>query len=128
MDAGTVEVLKKHLSRQAEERLLAGPGWRSSDDYVFTTGWGGPIHPDTVSSLIADLIEAHNATAQGHGAEEVLPRAGLHDLRHVHAMTLQGRGVASDATFGRSREHALPAAQRGALPRPSACRSAVRPG
>ena len=56
IDAGTVEVLNEYRSRQAEERLLAGPEWRASDDYVFTTGWGGPIHPDTVSSLIADLI------------------------------------------------------------------------
>jgi hypothetical protein len=30
-------------------------------------------------------------------------------------MNMQGRGVASDTTFGKSREHALPAAQRTAL-------------
>jgi integrase len=55
-----------------------------------------------------------------------VPGIRLHDLRHTHATLLQGRGVASDATFGTSREHALPAAQRAALWRPSAGRSAVR--
>ena len=93
VDAGTVEVLKEHRSRQAEERLLAGPGWRAGDDYVFTTGWGGPIHPDTVSSLIAGVIETHNATVQERGAGEALPRVRLHDLRHLHATTLLLAGV-----------------------------------
>jgi integrase len=86
-------VLKEHRSLQAEERLLAGPGWRASDDYVFATGWGGPVHPDTVSSLVADLIEAHNATARESGVGEILPRARLHDLRHLHATTLLLAGV-----------------------------------
>ena len=51
IDAGTAQVLQDHRARQAEERLKAGRDWRSSDDYVLTTGWGGPIHPNTVSSL-----------------------------------------------------------------------------
>jgi integrase len=93
IDAGTVEVLTEHRSLQAEERLLAGPGWRASDDYVFTTGWGGPVHPDTVSSLAADLIKAHNATVRESGVGEMLPRARLHDLRHLHATTLLLAGV-----------------------------------
>jgi integrase len=42
----------------------------------------------------------------------------MHDLRHTAALRMKGRGVASDATFGTSREHALPAAQRAALRRP----------
>jgi integrase len=55
-----------------------------------------------------------------------VPAIRLHDLRHSHATLLQGRGVASDATFRARREHALPAAQHAALRRPSACQSAVR--
>ena len=50
----------------------------------------------------------------------------MHWIRHTTLTWLEGRGVASDASFGTSREHALPAAQRAALRRPSACRSAVR--
>jgi integrase len=88
IDAGTAQVLREHRARQAEERLVAGPRWTDSDQYVFTTGWGGPIHPDTVSSLMADLIKAHNTTVRAVGAGEVLPHARLHDLRHFHATTL----------------------------------------
>jgi integrase len=60
-----------------------------------------------------------------HGAGRIVRRvarqAGIgkavtaHTLRHAFATLNQGRGVASDATFGTSREHALPAAQRTAL-------------
>jgi hypothetical protein len=39
----------------------------------------------------------------------------LHDLRHTAAYRMEGRGVASDASFRSPREHALPAAQRAAL-------------
>jgi integrase/recombinase XerD len=48
-------------------------------------------------------------------------RAHPHMLRQPFVTTMQGRGVASDATFCSSREHALPAAQRAALrcPRPA---------
>ena len=86
-------MLKEHRARQAEERLTAGPAWIGGDDYVFTTGWGGPVHPDTVSSLIGDLIRAHNVTVGEYGAGELLPHARLHDLRHIHATTLLLAGV-----------------------------------
>ncbi len=92
IDAGTVRVLKEHRARQAEELLTAGPEWIGDDDYVFTTAWGGPVHPDTVSSLIGDLVRAHNVTVGEAGGGEVLPNARLHDLRHVHATTFcEGR-------------------------------------
>ena len=48
IDAGTVQVMMEHRARQVEERLTAGPEWIGGDEYVFTTGWGGPVHPDTV--------------------------------------------------------------------------------
>jgi integrase len=91
IDQGTVQVLSEHRSRQAAERLTVGTEWRGTDDYVFTTGWGEPIHPDTVSSLMVDLIGSHNE-AQGQ-AGELLPHARLHDLRHIHATTLLLAGV-----------------------------------
>jgi integrase len=93
IDAGTVQVLKEHRARQAEERLTAGLEWAGSDQNVFTTGWGSPIYPDTVSSFTADLIEAHNAAVRQGGAGELLPRARLHDLWHLHATTLLLAGV-----------------------------------
>ena len=59
-----------------------GPEWRGTDDYVFSTAWGEPIHPDTVSSLMTTLINTRNDQQ-----DEPLPHARLHDLRHVHATT-----------------------------------------
>ncbi len=44
-------------------------------------------------------------------------RAHPHMLRHTFITTMQVSRIASGASFGRSREHALPAAQRAALRR-----------
>jgi integrase len=61
IDPGTVQVLKDHRKRQVSERLTVGPQWRGgSDDYVFTSAWGEPIYPDTVSSLMPVLINRYN--------------------------------------------------------------------
>lgn len=93
IDPGTVQVLKDHRARQNTERLVAGPEWRGeSDDYVFTSAWAAPIHPDTVSSLMPVLISRYS---ERHPDEKVgkLPAARLHDLRHVHATTLLRAGL-----------------------------------
>jgi integrase len=92
LDAGTVQVLREHRDRQAADREVVGPEWREGG-YVFTTGWGDPVHPDTVSSLVADLIRAHNLAAAGDDPDSLLPHARLHDLRHLHATTLLLAGV-----------------------------------
>jgi integrase len=67
-----------------------GEFWRGTDDgYVFITGWGEPLYPDTVTSLVRKIIEARNE----HTPEPPLPHARLHDLRHLHATTLLLAGV-----------------------------------
>ena len=88
IDLDTVQILRDHRKRQAEERLRVGSEWRGTDDYVFSTAWGEPIHPDTVSSLMTTLINTHNDQQS-----DPLPHARLHDLRHVHATTLLLAGV-----------------------------------
>jgi integrase len=88
IDADTVQVLRDHRKHQTAEQLRVGPEWRGTDDYVFSAAWGEPIHPDTVSSLMSTLINAHNDQQS-----EPLPHARLHDLRHVHATTLLLAGV-----------------------------------
>ena len=88
IDAETMQVLREHRKRQAGERLRVGPEWRGADDYVLSTAWGEPVHPDTVSSLMTTLTNTHNDQQS-----EPLPRARLHDLRHVHATTLLLAGV-----------------------------------
>src|SRR5262249_4621611 len=88
IDAETVQILRDHRKRQAGERLRVGPEWRCADDYVFSTAWGEPVHPDTGSSLMTTLVTSHNDRRP-----EPLTRARLHDLRHVHATTLLLAGV-----------------------------------
>jgi integrase len=106
VDDETVAVLRQRKADQAAEQLKAGESWRGTKDgYVFTTGWGEPICPDTVTSLMTKLIRA----------SMLLPHARLHDLRHLHATTLQVSGVAAAASFSRSGERTLPAVQRAAL-------------
>ena len=84
IDDETVAVLRQRKSDQATEQLKAGDSWRGTKDgYVFTTGWGEPIYPDTVTSLMTKLIRAGKQ----------LPHARLHDLRHLHATTLLLSGV-----------------------------------
>jgi integrase len=93
IDADTVQVIKSHRQRQNADRLAAGDGWKGAENkdngYVFTTAWGEPIHPDTVSSLMASMTARHNKA----NPSKALPPARLHDLRHIHATTLLLAGV-----------------------------------
>ncbi|MEV7968269.1 site-specific integrase [Sphaerisporangium sp. NPDC088356] len=93
LDDRTVRVLREQRRRQAADKLAVGEEWRGTDDYVFTTGWGEPVHPDTVSSLIATVIKRYNNPVQGAKPKDPLPHARLHDLRHIHATTLLLAGV-----------------------------------
>ncbi|GAA3759500.1 tyrosine-type recombinase/integrase [Salinactinospora qingdaonensis] len=94
IDADTVAVLKAHRERQAEDRETLGDAWRGGGDHVFTTGWGEPVHPDTVSSLMSTMVNRYNNPPRGEAKPaEPLPRVRLHDLRHIHATTLLLSGV-----------------------------------
>jgi len=89
IDDGTPAVLRQHEASQAAEQALVGDYWRGTrNGYVFTTGWGEPIYPDTASSLMTKLIRAHNHPKDGPRPKDSLPHARLHDLRHIHATTL----------------------------------------
>jgi len=94
IDDETVTVLRQRNADQAAEQLQAGDSWRGTrDGHVFTTGWGEPIYPDTVTSLMTKLIRAHNEPDQGPRPKDQLPHARLPDLRHLHATTLLLSGV-----------------------------------
>jgi hypothetical protein len=62
-------------------QLKAGEEWKGTDDYVFITGRGEPIYPDTVSSLMRTLIVTLNQPKTGRAVKDPLPLARLHDLR-----------------------------------------------
>jgi integrase len=94
IDDATVAVLRQHKADHVADQLRAGDSWRGSrDGYVFTTGWGEPIYPDTVTSLMTKLIRAHNRPEWAPRPKSQLPHARLHDLRHIHATTLLLSGV-----------------------------------
>jgi hypothetical protein len=62
IDDATVAVLRQHKADQAADQLRAGG---AKDGYIFTTGWGEPICPDIVTSLMTKLIRAHNKLEHG---------------------------------------------------------------
>jgi integrase len=110
VDDETVAVLRQRRTDQAAEQLKAGDSWRGTKDgYVFTTGWGEPIYPDTVTSLMTKLIRAN----------QQLPHARLHDLRHLHATTLLLSGVPVHVVAARL-GHADPPSPSGSTPTSSA--------
>jgi len=91
IDSETVAMLQEHCRQQAEERLAAGSAWNDSGGLVFTSRWGEPLYPDTVTALMTKLINRHNKSATP--PTKPLPHARLHDLRHLHATTLLLAGV-----------------------------------
>jgi integrase len=91
IDSETVAMLQEHCRQQAEERLAAGSAWNDSGGLVFTSRWGEPLYPDTVTALMTKLINRCNKSATPPA--KPLPHARLHDLRHLHATTLLLAGV-----------------------------------
>jgi integrase/recombinase XerD len=89
-DRGYVSLLKLYLARDG---YTSGPLFR-----VSINGGGGPLSYDA----------AHHRW-EGYCAAAGLD-IGVHQLRHAHATELKVSGIAADASFGRSHEHALPAA------------------
>jgi integrase len=69
----------------------AGSAWTDQDGLVFTTRWGEPLYPDTVTALMSKLISKRNESVTPPAAP--LPQARLHDLRHLHATTLLLAGI-----------------------------------
>jgi integrase len=66
LDRETVAVLREHRRQQTEERLATGSAWNDNGGLVFTSRWGEPLYPDTVTALMTKLINQHN--------ESVTPR------------------------------------------------------
>ena len=77
IDEETVAVLRQHKADQAADQLHAGDSWRGvRDGFVSTTGWGEPIYPDTVTSLMTKLIAAHNHPGNDPRPRHPVPTPG----------------------------------------------------
>jgi integrase len=76
-----VELLRRHRTRLAEERMAIGPAWREHD-LIFPSAVGTPLDPDNVS----------------HWFSRICRRAGLghwhlHELRHSGASLMLAQGT-----------------------------------
>lgn len=80
LDPETVAALRRHRSRQLEERALVGVGY-TDRDLVFAGPDGAPWNPDSIGRAFARAV-----------ARTDLPRIRLHDLRHTHATHLLAAG------------------------------------
>jgi integrase len=81
LDPATAAALREHRARQAEERLIVGPGWQDSG-LVFTWGDGRPLHPERFSRWFERLAR-----------EAGLPKIRLHDVRHSYVTAALAAGV-----------------------------------
>jgi integrase len=80
-DPVTLEVLRAHRARQAEEKIALGPDYEDHD-LVFAREDGQPMHPERLSKLFGASVKAAG-----------LPPIRLHDLRHTHATLALQAGV-----------------------------------
>lgn len=67
---------------QDQQRSRMGDAWRNAHDLVFTTDFGGPIFPDSVSSWFSAFIRRSG-----------LPKVTVHSLRHTYASLMISDGV-----------------------------------
>jgi integrase len=81
IDDPVVAQLGAWRKRQAEERLLVGPGYEDHG-LVFARPDGRPVHPEFVSRTFDRVV-----------ARSGLPVIRFHDLRHTHATLLLKAGV-----------------------------------
>jgi integrase len=81
LPSSAVAALRQQRSKQAAQRLLAGPAWLGHD-YVFTTAEGRPIAPDRLSA-------AFQRISNSLGFKNIR----LHDLRHTHATLMLKMGI-----------------------------------
>src|SRR5262249_55887210 len=77
-----VEALRRHRTRQAEERLRVGAAW-PEHDFVFTNGSGPPIDSGNLRTRSFRPLFGRAAP----------PPIRFHDLRHTAATLLLGEGV-----------------------------------
>lgn len=81
LSASAIDMLKQYKSWQAAEQFSMGDRWYKSNR-LFTTCYGKPIHPDTVTGQFSNFIKKNN-----------LPDISIHSLRHTNATLLIAAGL-----------------------------------
>lgn len=76
----TIQLLKRYKKEQLEKQLQLGSKWIKSNR-VFTTNFGGNIHPDTPSKILKKVIKKYN-----------LRYITFHGLRHTGISHMIARG------------------------------------
>lgn len=77
----TIEILKKYQKEQLEKQLQLGSKWNKTNR-VFTTDFGGDIHPDTPTKILDKIIKKYN-----------LKRITFHGLRHTNVSLMISKGI-----------------------------------
>ena len=88
LDGGTIAMLRRLRSEQAEEKLRLGPGY-IDEGYVFSQWDGRPYHPERFSREFDRNREYFN---RDH-PEDALPPITLHGLRHTWATLALRAGI-----------------------------------
>jgi integrase len=88
LDGGTIAMLRRLRSEQAEEKLRLGPGY-NDDGYVFCQWDGHPYHPERFSREFDRNREYFN---RDH-PDGQLPPITLHGLRHTWATLALSAGI-----------------------------------
>ena len=77
----TLRVLKRYKLEQEQQRLKLGSKWQNSNR-IFTTNFGGNIHPDTPSKIFKKVRDKYN-----------LKYLKFHGLRHTSISLLIREGI-----------------------------------
>lgn len=75
-------LLGEYRTWQEQQRELCGDQWQDMDGRVFTSLFGAPIHPDTVTSWFKSFIRKHH-----------FPDVHFHSLRHTYASLMIADGT-----------------------------------
>lgn len=80
INQNTIEILKKYKAEQQEKQLKLGSKWIKTNR-VFTTDFGGNIHPDTPTKIYQKIVKKYN-----------LRYITFHGLRHTGISHMIQRG------------------------------------
>lgn len=75
-------LLGEYRAWQEQQRELCGDQWQDKDGRVFTSLFGAPIHPDTLSAWFKAFIRKNN-----------FPDVHFHSLRHTYASLMIADGT-----------------------------------